>query len=412
MARNNLPLIPSQPPTPAAPPAGRSLVRYLGWIVLLIGLLAVPGSMVVAHFWFSVTSPLDSSAPAGERTAEPSPHLIDERLGLLAAAGLALPARIDSEDVITVDGAEYRLWRYTLNGEPKMQIIHAGRLLTASDRERGFDVVSASVWQVDDFGLGKAEWAGLRALSGDLTAAGQTYAPYFAAAEAMAPLLELVDDLKDRPIAGIPDFSPWGIPIIQIRNTWDLICTIPLNVTDSCLLEPALRAYHAQATEVEQRLGEAAVALEALNDLGARRAAGEVVSGRDLRAALDGASTAFDNLNVPLAEMTDQAALLQAMTQTSADFLANRRWNRTTQALLDALALLIPGYSIDPLITPVVARLRDLDSSLDGVIRSGDAAMRELDAAAGVLRAASVHAANQTRLLGAQWAPPHEDPAQ
>lgn len=327
-------------------------------------------------------------------TATLSPQLV-----LFREAGLDLAddAEIAEVFAFTLDGERCEVLEYESSTGSGLQIKVGNQLLT--DADVAFQVLLSYAWAPEHHGLIGDDLSSLRELQGNIHNAQQEYGAFFRFAEALTPAMQRVDELKDKQITGIPVLPSPSLPLIDIANWWDLICTIPLNVFDLCLLEPLLREINEQGVEIEKLLVVADTDLaKVISQL-----EGQVQHGLTLKVSVQEAISSLDNLLWKLDEFKANALRLQAITQEGIRVLETQQWGSKVDKVISLLKAASPGFDPSDMTGGLLSALQNLDQRLTAFLDKADNMTADIETRLALLTAARVRTEQTLDSLGKEW---------
>lgn len=350
----------------------------------LIGCLLLP-------LLLACTGPAPASGPAPEVVR-------------LQEAGFALPddTEIAEVAVVIIEGQDYRLLGYRSLAGDGIQIEREG--IIVSDPALARSVLLAHAASEEARALTADDITQLHALHAQLAGAEQEFAALFALAIALEPLLATIEELKGIPIHGVPTVSVKGFDLLAVRNAWDLLCSLPVNAADLCLLEIPLQALHDQAVEIQQLLKESEQDTEQLLALLEATRNGQPVDGIALRAALHKANSSLLNLQQKLINFAETVVTLQAVIGEARARLASPdQWNPQLRDLLGLLQGLVPELDPGQGAARLVAQLDELDQELASYVETSAEQFEALAAHQQQLATLSGRIDTRLEALSEQW---------
>lgn len=335
----------------------------------------------------------------GDALGRPSPYLPAFR-----AAGLNLPDDATIERRFRLNGADpaYEVLAYSwAEGQAPsgLQIVRSDALIT--DPAVAFDVLLSYAWSAEQHGITSDELAMLDDFRQRLEGARTEYAHLFGLATALEPLITTIEDLKDRPIANVPLIEIGGLAIVDITNWWDLICTLPLNAADLCLLEPLVQELYDQGTEIEQLIDVAAADLATvlvMLDAGVDTPDDGVAVKAAVEKAIAGQRNLIDKL-VRFMVTVDEARGLIALVTSR----LSTPPSGVVGSIVGAVESVLPGVDVDAAAGGVVDQLAGLDARLAGYATTADALAIEIGRNVVILEDARARTDSALSDFGAAW---------
>lgn len=339
-----------------------------------------------------------ASLPGYAPTPTISPDLV-----WLRQQGFALT---DNSSVMIVfvyphEGKFYEVINYRTPVGEGLQIREGQNPVT--DADLAFDILLAYAWTPPYHGLAAAEIDSLKDLQRQLQNANQEYRAFFDFAEALRPLIEKVDELQEKRITNIPQISIGNFPVIDIANWWDLICTIPLNIFDLCLLEPLLREIHEQGVEIDNLMRTSSDDLLALINLLEAQAGGQTVSGLELKLKAEKALSSLNNLLSKLDRFRTSLLELRIVNQEVIDVLGNRRWSQSVNVVLTTVQAVTPSLDLNQVIDDLVNKFQNLDQKLETYLIKAEDMDSEIYSRISLLSAARASTDDALRQSGVEW---------
>lgn len=339
-----------------------------------------------------------SAVDAGDQPVQLSPHL---SLFLEQGFELADDTLITEAFRVAIDGQDYIVLEYRTPKMNGLQIKRHHGFVT--DPDLAFLILLSYAWAPEHHGMSTAEIDSLRQLQQRIGNAEQEYHRFFELARALTPVVEKVDELKDKQITGIPVISIGSFDLIDIANWWDLICTIPFDIFDLCLLEPLVREIHEQGVEIEELLRASNNDLSQTIRLLETQAAGQAVDGLALKESMEKSFSSLNNLVWKLNRFKENVLGLQVLNDAMIDVLENERWGSKTGKVISFLDSNILGFSSEALTGGLLSRLDSLDRKMTAYLEKADEMIAEIDQRAVRLLAARARTDAELADLGAQW---------
>lgn len=392
----------------------RRIGCWLVQVILVIGLIIWVGGVIITGQlrWNPVNVPellkpwLEDNIvyPTEEQPdsvrAEPT---VSPLLALFRNSDFSLPSQTEIRPVYMMQlrGQEYTVLAYESIGGSGIQIQNGERLLT--DADIAYQVLLSYAWTREGHGIDTEQEVALGDLLLRMQQFESTYAAVFELAHSLGPVIELIDDLQDRPINGIPLIAIGGFPLVDITNLWDLICTIPVNAADLCILEPLVRALHDEGKEIERLIRSAAGDLNAVMDLLDEQKQGNVQEGLKFKIAFERAISSQKNLLWKLEYFGDKVFEAQATTRAFMDVVENRDWDPRIDRILQAADKYLPGFQSSTSIQGLAQKLRALDEKMDNYLAQVDGMIGYISPRTVILEDARFQANEQLRNYGAAW---------
>lgn len=301
---------------------------------------------------------------------------------------------------ITLDGEHYEVLEYLSSAGNGLQIKQGDSLL--QDADTAFRVLLSYAWTPQYHGVDDADLASLRELQSRVQNGRQEYDAFFRFAESLAPIMEQIDELENREITGVPIVSIGEFTIIDIANWWDLICTIPVDIFDLCLLEPPLRAVYEQGMEIELLLQASNEdMLRVIAQLDAQ-ANGQMQDGLALKESMEKTISGLNNLLWKLDEFAADMAGLQVLTREAITALETRGWGPKVEKTL-AIVESVTGADSASIIDSLLLRLQDLDQKMSTYLTKSDEIAMDIERCLAILMGARVRTDEALQTLGEQW---------
>lgn len=316
-----------------------------------------------------------------------------------------LPKPDSGHEVTVTDvlahGTTYQVVEYLASGAPHLYILAGNQRV--EDYELAYSVLLSYAWRSEHSVVQGSDAANLHMMAAKLRSVDDTYRPLFAVAYAVEPVLDTIDKLRDYPISGIPQVEVGGFVLVDVQNAWDLLCIIPVDAADLCILEEPLRLYHKEALDVEQRMRLAATDLEQLATAIDLVLANQPVDGTEMKKLAQNSAASLQALARKLDGFAAQAHGIDTAVRTAADVLANRRWNAGVQTVLTQLRHFLPGFDETKLLDPLVSQLQNLDRVLVQGELSAQKSARDLREQEGVIEGILLGVDAKVQSAGAQW---------
>lgn len=329
---------------------------------------------------------------------KPSPYL-----SLLRENGFSLPDDTTFENLgrVSLQGNTYEIIEYHTPDAKGLQIVGNDDLL--QDPEIAFNVLLAHAWSPNYHKVTASELASLKDLQNRLSNARQNYSQFFELGASLQPVIEQVDRLQNHHISGIPLIQIGPLPLIDITNAWDLICTIPLDVFDLCILEPLVREVYEQSIEIETLLSAATFDLNTMTGLLEAQKPGEAQNGLELKTSAEKTISSLDNLIWKLDRFETSLLQLQIVNQIAIDVLENQRWGQSLGKVISFLQSQIPGFDMTVLTQGLTNSLKALDSKLSAYLAQAQRLKGDLSIHLDLLLAARLRTDAALDELGQQW---------
>lgn len=328
----------------------------------------------------------------------PSPYL-----PLFQANGFLLPEDTHIERVFSIilEGQTYEVLEYQSASGAGIQIKHNEAFL--KDPDIAFDVLLSYAWSPKNHEVSSEDLESLRQLHSKLNSTEQEYKPFFEFADSLKPVLEKVDELKDNQITGIPVIKIGAVPIIDVTNYWDLICTIPLDVFDLCLLEPAMREIHEQGVEIEQLIKDSSTDLAEIISLLEAQSQGEVQNGLQLKEEFEKAINRLNNLVWKLDQFETNVSEFQAVNRAIIEALENQRWGNKVGSVILFLQQNVPGFDLTNPVMSLAGKLRDLDLKMSDYLKNSNEIEADISSRLALLTDVRVRTDEALKQLSSQW---------
>lgn len=331
-------------------------------------------------------------------TGTPSPYL-----ALFHENGFILPddTQIAETFTVTLGGSLYQVLEYSSDAGSGLQIKQETQLLT--DADLAFQVLLAYAWSARYHGLASGDIASLRELQVRIHNAEQEYQDFFRFAESLTPAMQKIDELKDKQITGVPVLPSPSLPIIDIANWWDLICTIPLDIFDLCLLEPLLREINEEGMEIERLLVIADADLAAAVSHLDAQSQGKVVEGLLLKETMVKAASSLDSLTWKLDKFRSDALNLQDLTRAAIVALETKQWGSKVDTVVSLLKSVVPDFDPTTITRGLLSALRKLDQEITTFLDKADTMTADIEARLALLTMARIQSEQALDLLSEKW---------
>lgn len=310
-------------------------------------------------------------------------------------------SRIEKAFSITQDGAETEVVRWHIGESAGIQILQEDRLVI--DPDLAFEVLLSMAWSTDPQVLGQTEIASLKTLAASVKKGKERYSSLFTVARTLEPVIEAIDRLQDVPIFGVPRIEIRGFPILEVNNAWDLVCAIPIDATDFCLLEPLARELHKQGQELEKLLIAASADLDAASLLFEARQSANPPTGLALKEATERSLSSLRSLRRKVDETADLVKSLEGLSSAAAVKLRSRQWGPRLDAVLGFLAALGLGNQLNDWADGLASKLENLAQQLSSYLADAESFSQELGQRVGVIEEARLRTDERVLELGKQW---------
>ncbi len=301
----------------------------------------------------------------------------------------------------TVDGHNFEVFRYRIDESEGIQILEGNNIVTEPDT--AFGVLLSYAWLGEDRPFSGEETAILRTLASTLQEGSERYALVFGLANGLAPVVEAIDHLQDIPILGVPRIEIRGFPILEVNNAWDLLCVIPINATDLCLLEPLVREMHDQGLELQQLVVAASADLDGLLVLLEESGAVGGPSGLALKQASERSVSSLNSLERKLDEVIGTVEAADELARAAAVKLRDRQWGARLGGMIGLLGTLGLGVQVDNGTDALAEKLESLDKQLTSFLTDSQSFSTDIGRSIAMIEEARLITDQRVLELGRQW---------
>ena len=321
---------------------------------------------------------------------------------LLRAAGFALPVGAQTSRVFstTVDGHVMTIVHYQAGQTEGVQIVSGSDLVT--EPKIAYDVLLGYAWVLETQ-QASADLKTVSSMVSRLQQARERYAAVFAMSEALDPILETVDRLKDRPIYGVPRLEVRGVTLFEVNNVWDAICWLPVDAANLCLLEIPFRKVRDEGLEVQQLLKATSDDLSGAQTMLQAAARGEVPDAVALKQQIERARSSLNNLARKMDQLAQDVAVARQINQHAIDRLDSSKWPVTMQRLAATLLQVDPVLDVRAIATDLQGKLRRLDGSLGESEHAAQGFLADVQAQQEVIERLQVANDRRLRSLRQMW---------
>lgn len=274
---------------------------------------------------------------------------------------------LKSSNHLTLDGQRFDIQAYRVGQKNILTIISNGNPIT--DTESTHRILLTYVWQQKGTIIPPDDVASLTTLYLQLKESREQYQGLFEVARSLEPIIEKIDELRSRRLPFDP-VEVKGVVILD-NNVWDVICTIPVNAADLCLLEPLVRGLNEQGSEIESLLTYAEEDLGSLLPLLEKRDINSAIDGVRLNAAAWRSYFTLLNLVIKLQEYSSNLGLIKAFNLDAMQAIQNEAWGDTVGKIIKILQF-VPGFDLHLITDNFVALQKNLDDKLDYAIVTTD----------------------------------------
>lgn len=332
-----------------------------------------------------------------------SDRLTGRYLRVFEMAGWDVSESSQMEKVFSTirDGAEIEVVKWHIGESAGIQILRGDKLIT--DPDFAFDVLLSLAWSTDSGFFGETEIASLKTLAVSVKKRKERYSSLFTVARTLEPVVEAIDRLQDVPIFGVPRIEVRGFPILEVNNAWDLLCAVPIDATDFCLLEPLARELHKQGQELEQLLIAASADLDAALLLLEERKSTNPPTGLALKEATERSLSSLRSLERKVDETADLVKSLEGLSSAAAVKLRSRQWGPRLDAVLGFLATFGLGNQLNDWADGLASKLENLAQQLSSYLADAESFSQELGQRVGMIEEARLRIDERVLELGKQW---------